>query len=79
MKFLQALSTSLFAALACTPVASAWSCLSDDDAASIIDAQRTFLLRQNKTAGREAVENLFVSDLLETSDSINALRGVTVG
>lgn len=75
MKFFQALAT---AALACAPIASAWECLSDADAQNIIDRQRTFLLRQNVTAGREAVETLFSPNLLELSDSINALRGVTV-
>ncbi|KAK5077111.1 hypothetical protein LTS08_006200 [Lithohypha guttulata] len=74
MKFLSVLSTSLLSALACAPLASAWSCLSDADVADIIARQKTFLSRQNVTAARAAVATLFSPNLLETSDSINVLR-----
>lgn len=64
--------------LASLPLASAWGCLSDDDASNIVERQKTFLAHQDPTAAVAAVETLFSPNLLELSDSINTLRGTPV-
>lgn len=76
MRVTKCLATA--ASLACLPLVSAWSCLSDADVSDIVGRQITFLAHQNATAAINAVDTLFSPNILELSDSINTLRGEKV-
>lgn len=58
---------------------SAWSCLSDHDAQDIVDKSIIFLQHRNIDEARAVATELFAEDIVQYSDSINALRAQPYG
>ena len=62
------------AALPCV----ATTCLSDDQAKSIVSSFKTILTSSNRSIAHDTAQTLIADEILETSDSINSLAGLRV-
>ena len=75
MKFFNTLAAL---ALSSASFASAWSCLSDDDAQEIVNKSIIFLQHRDLDEAREIAYDLFAENITQYGDSINFLRGAPV-